>query len=117
MSYIRVNVESLTKLKDIIRAPRSVDFPAEFRYQMNKTFNLAYRNDRGVSALTAGRPRDLIHAELWYGITKRRKPFDIRHWMGEVAIVSRQAEDDTDLTNFETCETYYQLGQSMRKQA
>jgi len=68
VSYIRVNVEVLTKLKDIIRAPRSVDFPAEFRYQMNKTFNLAYRNDRGASALTAGRPRDLIHAELWYGI-------------------------------------------------
>ena len=104
VSYIRVNVESLTKLKHIIRAPRSVDFPTKFRDQMNKTFDLAYGNDRGASALTAGRSRDLIHAELWYGITKRCKPFDIRHWMGEAAIVFRQAENDTDLTNFETCD-------------
>jgi hypothetical protein len=104
VSYIRVNVESLTKLKDIIRAPRSVDFPAKFQDQMNKTFDLAYGNDRGASALIAGRSRDLIHAELWYGIAKRSKPFDIRHWMGEAAIVFRQAEDDTDLTNFETCD-------------
>ena len=43
--YIRVNVESLTKLKHIIHSPCSVDFPAKFRDQMNKTFNLAYGND------------------------------------------------------------------------
>jgi hypothetical protein len=55
VSYVRVNVESLTKLKDIICTPRSVDFPAKFRDQMNKTFDLAYRNDRGASALIAGR--------------------------------------------------------------
>ena len=62
VSYIRVNVEILTKLKDIIRTPRSVDFPAKFRDQMNKTFDLAYGNDRGTSALIAGRSRDLIHS-------------------------------------------------------
>ena len=45
VSYIRVNVESLTKLKHVICAPHSVDFPAKFWDQMNKTFNLAYRND------------------------------------------------------------------------
>jgi hypothetical protein len=55
VSHIRVNVESLTKLKDIIRTPCSVDFPAKFRDQMNKTFDLAYGNDRGTSALIAGR--------------------------------------------------------------
>jgi hypothetical protein len=104
VSYIRVNVESLTKLNHIIRTPRSVDFPAKFRDQMNKTFDLAYRNDRGTSALIAGRSRDLIHAELWYRIAKRSKPFDICHWMWEAAIVFRQAEDDADLTNFETCD-------------
>ena len=104
MSYIRVNVESLTKLKNIIRTPRSVDFPAKFRDQMNKTFDLAYGNDRGASALIAGRSRDLIHSELWYGIAKRSKPFDICHWMREAAVVFRQAEDDMDLTNFETCD-------------
>jgi hypothetical protein len=43
--YIRVNVESLTKLKDIIRTPHSVDFPAKFQDQMNKMFNLTYGND------------------------------------------------------------------------
>ena len=45
MSYIRVNVESLTKLKDIIHAPISVDFPAKFWDQMNKMFNLAHKNN------------------------------------------------------------------------
>ena len=102
--YIRVNVESLTKLKDIIHAPRSVDLPAKFRDQMKKTFNLAYGNDRGASALIAGRSWDLIHAEHWYGIVKWSKPFNIRYWVWEVAIVFRQAKDDADLTNFETCD-------------
>ena len=53
--------------------------------------------------LIAGRTQDLIYPKLWYRITKRHKPFDICHWMGEAALVFKQAEDDTDLTNFETC--------------
>jgi hypothetical protein len=100
VSYIKVNVESFTKLKYIICIPRSVDFPAKFWNQMNKTFNLAHRNDQGTSAPTVGRPQDLIYAKLWYRIMKRCKPFNICHWMGEAAIVFRM-----DLTNFETCET------------
>ena len=43
--YIRVNVENLTKLKDIIHIPCLVDLPAKFRDQMNKMFDLANRND------------------------------------------------------------------------
>ena len=55
VSYIRVNVESLKKLKDIIHTAHSVDFHAKFQDQMNKMFNLAYRNDQGTSVLIAGR--------------------------------------------------------------
>jgi len=45
VSYIRVNVKGLTKLKHIIHTQHSVDFPAKFGDQMNKMFNLAYWND------------------------------------------------------------------------